>query len=178
MCAQRAKLYSIPRKLDIPNSTLFIVIKKYIHMNYVGIWKLFDSKWKINLDHQIQECMVFYGETKNRNFLRLIYFHLISYIQTAGRAKFIRTYLRLLFLFISLRFHYLKINPKYVIVEQYATSTPSPRVTRFHVARNSTSAEFLKTALCGIPLQWNSSKSRYAEFQRNSKYSPTNAIFA
>ena len=38
--------------------------------------------------------MVFYGETKNRNFLRLIYFHLISYIQTtyAGRAKFIRTY--------------------------------------------------------------------------------------
>ena len=56
--------------------------------------------------------------------------------------------------------------------------TPSPRVTRFHVARNSTSAEFLKTALCGIPLQWNSSKSRYAEFQRNSKYSPTNAIFA
>ena len=56
--------------------------------------------------------------------------------------------------------------------------TPSPRVTRFHVARNSTSAEFLKTALCGIPLQWNSSKSCYAEFQRNSKYSPTNAIFA
>ena len=37
--------------------------------------------------------------------------------------------------------------------------TPSPRVTRFHVAWNSTSAEFLKTALCGIPLQWNSSKS-------------------
>ena len=56
--------------------------------------------------------------------------------------------------------------------------TPSPCVTRFHVAQNSTSAEFLKTALCGIPLQWNSSKSRYAEFQRNSKYSPTNAIFA
>ena len=56
--------------------------------------------------------------------------------------------------------------------------TPSPRLTRFHVARNSTSAEFLKTALCGIPLQWNSSKSRYAEFQWNSKYSPTNAIFA
>ena len=28
MYAQRAKLYSIPRKLDIPNSTLFIVIKK------------------------------------------------------------------------------------------------------------------------------------------------------
>ena len=46
--------------------------------------------------------------------------------------------------------------------------TPSPCVTRFHVAQNSTSAEFLKTALCGIPLQWNSSKSRYAEFQVQS----------
>jgi hypothetical protein len=30
--------------------------------------------------------------------------------------------------------------------------TPSPHITRFHIARNSTSAEFLKTALCGIPL--------------------------
>ena len=57
-------------------------------------------------------------------------------------------------------------------------TTPSPRVKRFHVVRNSTSTEFLKTALCGIPLQWNSSKLRYAEFQWNSKYSPTNAIFA
>ena len=51
-------------------------------------------------------------------------------------------------------------------------STPSPRLTQFCVTRNSTSAEFLKTALCGIPLQWNSSKSRYAEFQWNSTTVP------
>ena len=55
--------------------------------------------------------------------------------------------------------------------ESYTVYTQSPRNA---VSR---SAEFLKTALCGIPLQWNSSKLRYAEFQRNSKYSPTNAIF-
>ena len=32
MYAQRAKLHSIPRKLDIPNSSLFTVIKKEIYM--------------------------------------------------------------------------------------------------------------------------------------------------
>ena len=32
MYAQRAKLHSIPRKLDIPKSTLFTVIKKEIHI--------------------------------------------------------------------------------------------------------------------------------------------------
>ena len=54
----------------------------------------------------------------------------------------------------------------------FYTNTPSPRLTWFRVTRNSTSAEFLKTALCGIPLQWNSSKPRYAEFQRNSTTVP------
>ena len=65
-----------------------------------------------------------------------------------------------------------------LFLSDWLECTPSPRVTWFHVARNSTSAEFLKTALCRIPLQWNSSKSRYAEFQWNFKYSPTNVIFA
>ena len=51
-------------------------------------------------------------------------------------------YLKLLIRVLLTRFH---------IVQKWKWITPSPRLTRFCVTRNCTSAEFLKTALCGIP---------------------------
>ena len=50
-------------------------------------------------------------------------------------------------------------------LQNWTGGTPSPRLTRFHVAWNSASARnSTMYVLCGIPLEFH--------------YSPTNAIFA